>query len=145
MLPLMVIILFGMFEGGYFLYNEHKALKGVRDGARYAARQPFTNFPCTGSTITDATLLANIQNVTRTGTADGTGQEYIPGWTNGDITVSYDCDGTTTTGLYKSVDGGAPRVTVAADVDYTPLWGVIGFDASSLSLKAEAQAAVMGL
>ena len=145
LLPLMVVILFGMFEGGYFLYNEHKAVKGVRDGARYAARQSFTNFPCTGTTITDTALLANIQNVTRTGTADGSGQEYIPGWENGDITVAYDCDSATTTGLYSSISGGAPRVTVSADVDYTPLFGVIGFDTSSLSLKAEAQAAVMGI
>ena len=145
LLPLMVAILFGMFEGGYFLYNEHKALKGVRDGARYAARQPFSNFPCGSTSITDTALVASIQNVTRTGTPDGSGREYIPGWVNSDIAVSYDCDNGTTTGLYKNITGGAPRVTVSADVGYTPLFGVIGFDTSSLSLKAEAEAAVMGL
>ena len=152
LLPLMVIILFGMFEGGYFLYNEHKVLKGVRDGARYAARQSFTNYDCTSTSVTDTTIETQIENVTIFGHPDPTGSANnvtdvpaVVGWDTSEVTVSVSCDSGTTTGLYANITGGAPRVTVAADVPYQPLWGVIGFDASSLSLKAEAQAAVMGI
>ena len=152
MLPLMIIILFGMFEGGHFLWSEHKVIKGVRDGARYAARQGFDKYDCGSTTLADTTLEDNIKNVTRTGypTADnpavaGTDNPTLPGWDSAKVTVSVDCDSTTTTGLYVAVSGGAPRVTVTADVPYLPLFGSIGFDVSSLSLKGDAQAAVMGL
>ncbi|MFN2098454.1 TadE/TadG family type IV pilus assembly protein [Altererythrobacter sp. MF3-039] len=153
LLPLMVVILFGMFEGGYFLYNEHKVVKGVRDGARYAARQPFSKFVCGGgTTLSDTALETSIENLTRSGypsgdnpTVIGADNPTIPGWDNSEVTVTYTCNGATNTGLYTDISGGAPIVTVSANVPYMPLFGVIGFDTSSLSLKADSQAAVMGL
>ena len=153
MLPIMVIILFGMFEGGYFLYNEHKVVKGVRDGARFAARQSLTNFDCSSTSLSSTTVRDQIRNVTvfghptpTTSTTNVTDVPAVPGWDPAtDVTVTISCDTGTATGIYKDFTGGAPRVTVAADVDYLPLFGVIGFDASSLDLKAEAQAAVTGL
>lgn len=152
LLPLMVVILFGMFEGGYFLYNEHKVVKGVRDGARYAARQPFAKFTCGSTTLADTALETSIENLTRTGypsgdnpTVTGTDNPTIPGWDNTEVTVTYTCNAATNTGLYTDVTGGAPIVTVSASVPYGPLFGIIGFDTSSLNLKAEAEAAVMGL
>ena len=152
MLPLMIIVLFGMFEGGHFLWSEHKVIKGVRDGARYAARQPFAKFDCSSSTLADTSLESEIRNVTIFGHPDPanssdnvTDVPAVPGWDELEVTVTVACDSATTTGLYVAVSGGAPKVTVAADVPYTPLFGSIGFNVSSLSLKGEAQAAVMGL
>jgi Flp pilus assembly protein TadG len=142
LLPLLIMLLMGTFEGGYFLWSEHKVLKGVRDGARYAARHDFTDFTCP-STI-DSTLTDDVKNLTRTGTTDGSGPAAVPGWVNDDVTVSLSCDDATDTGIYAAL-GTAPRVKVAASVAYPSLFGTLGFNTGSLHLNASAQSAVMGL
>ena len=49
-MPLLLILMMGSVELGNYFYNEHKLVKSVRDGARYAARQAFTNYAsCSGS------------------------------------------------------------------------------------------------
>ena len=45
-LPLLILIMFGSFEMGNFFWESHIANKAVRDGARFAARQNFTDMPC---------------------------------------------------------------------------------------------------
>jgi Flp pilus assembly protein TadG len=142
LLPLLVLLLMGTFEGGYFLWSEHKVVKGVRDGARYAARHDFSDFTCPDAI--DSTLVDGVKNITRTGTADGTGAAEVPGWVNDDVSVTLSCDDTTDTGIYAAL-GTAPRVTVSARVVYPSLFGVLGFDTTSLHLNASAQSAVMGL
>ena len=129
MLPLLVMLIFGTFEGGYFLWSEHKVVKGVRDGARYAARQNFADFTCSTNTI-DSTVVDDVKNLTRTGTADGSGNDAVPGWTNADITVTLSCDDATDTGIYAKV-GTAPRVKVSASVVYPSLFSTLGFDTTS--------------
>jgi Flp pilus assembly protein TadG len=143
MLPVLVALIFSTFEAGYFLWSEHKVVKGVRDGARYAARQDFNDFTCSSNTI-DPTVVDDIKNLTRTGTADGTGNDAVPGWTNADITVTLSCDDTTQTGIYATL-GTAPRVKVSATVAYPSLFGMLGFNTGGIHLNASAQSAVMGL
>ncbi|MXP41618.1 pilus assembly protein TadE [Altererythrobacter soli] len=147
MLPLLVILLFVTFEGGYFLWSEHKVVKGVRDGARYAGRLDFSNYTCSSSAA-DATATTNIKNLTRTGELSG-GTAVVRGWQNAHITVSVSCV-TGQGGLYDSVSGNAPRVTVSAAVPYpssplSDLVSVLGFDSGSINLRASAQSSVMGL
>ena len=146
LLPLLVLLLMGTFEGGYFLWSEHKVVKGVRDGARYAARHDFTDFTCP-STI-DSTLQDDVKNLVRTGTADGSGSAAVPGWVNDDVTVTLTCDDDpdlgTDSGIYAAL-GTAPRVKVSASVPYPSLFGTLGFDTTSVHLNASAQSAVMGL
>ena len=154
-LPLLMVVLFVSFEGGYFLWNEHKVVKGVRDGARYAGRFAFSKYTC--PTTVDAATETSIKNVTRTGfpTADnpnisGTDNPMIAGWTNTapGVTVTLSCE--TRGGIYSTNAGNAPKVTVSAAVPYpespiTDLAGFLGFDPSAIHLKASAQSAVMGL
>lgn len=154
-LPLLVVLLFVTFEGGYFLWNEHKVVKGVRDGARYAGRLDFTKYTCP-STV-DAATETSIKNVTRTGfpTADnpnimGTDDPMIRGWTNTvpGVTVTLSCVGSMG-GLYAANSDNAPVVTVSASVPYpdSPLSGladVLGFN-TDINLNARAQSPVMGL
>ena len=45
-LPIILVLIFSTFEGAHFLWSQHKVIKGVRDGARYAARLPFSKYPC---------------------------------------------------------------------------------------------------
>jgi Flp pilus assembly protein TadG len=150
LVPLLVVLMFGSFELGHFFWNEHKIVKAVRDGSRFAARQPFSQYPCTNSTLTDtavsdATLVTSIKNITRTGTLSGTGTPKVFGWDNTEITVTFSCPATaTTTGIYKGLTN-APRVKVAATVPYPSLFGALGFNASSITLNAQAQSSVMGI
>ena len=146
--PMLVALLFGATELGTYFMAEHKVVKAVRDGARFAARQSFTEYPsCTPST----TVRDNTRNVTRTGQVTTGGTPRLPYWTspttitvtaacyttNGAGTVTYD-------GIYHGMSGGAPVVTVAATVPYTPLFGSLGIKAT-LNLHANAQATVTGI
>lgn len=155
MLPLLVVLLFVTFEGGYLMWHEHKVVKGVRDGARYAGRLDFTKYTCP-STV-DSTTETNIKNVTRTGfpTGDnpnvtGTDDPTIRGWTNTapGVTVTLSCVGSMS-GLYAANSDNAPIVTVSASVPYpdsplSSLAAVLGFD-TDINLNAQAQSPVMGL
>lgn len=147
MLPFLVVLLFGAIEVGYYFYNQHMVIKGVRDGARYAGRQSFEDINCAGSTV-PASVTTAIKEVTRTGRTSG-GTARVPGWDNADITVSYSCAGdgggtAVTTGIYAN-EPDAPIVTVSATVTYNSLFGSLGIVDSTYSLNASQQSAVMGI
>jgi Flp pilus assembly protein TadG len=145
-LPFLVVLLFGAVELGYYFYNEHQVVKGVRDGARYASRQSFTAISCNGTTPSaiPAGIETNIKEVTRTGQISG-GTARVPGWVNGDITVSVTCPATAvTTGIYKN-ETNAPQVNIDTSVDYNSLFGGLGVIDSTFTLNASQQAAAMGI
>lgn len=148
--PMLIILMFGSFELGNYFWNEHKVVKAVRDGARFAGRQPFSNYICTSSTVTDTALTntdltRRIKNVTRTGVLADGGTARVYGWDNNEVTVTFSCPATAVqTGIYDGLPN-APRVKVAATVPYTGLFGALGFDTSGLNVVAEAQATVMGI
>ena len=145
MLPLLVTLLFGGMEGGYYFWSEHRVIKAVRDGARYAGRQSFDQYNCGAASIVGATNTA-IKNLTRTGTLDGTGAPLIPGWVDGNTTVTVaPCNTATATGLFLTQANGAIRVTVSTDVAYRSLFSSLGFTTATLRLRASQQAVVMGL
>jgi Flp pilus assembly protein TadG len=145
-LPFLVVLLFGGVELGYYFYNQHQVVKGVRDGARYAARQSFVGLNCNGgsaSTIPSDVETA-IKQITRTGRISG-GTPRVVGWADGDITVTVTCPSTAiTTGIYKNEDN-APQVNVAATVPYSSLFDGLGVIDSAFTLRASQQAAVMGI
>jgi Flp pilus assembly protein TadG len=151
--PMLLAIMFGSFEMGHFFWSEHKVVKAVRDGSRFAARQPFQKFSCSqtdillgdGSTNADTAFITQVKNLTRTGNVAGSGNAKVFGWTNAHITVSVSCPGTAlTTGIYKGLTN-APRVTVAATVPYPSLFGALGFNAVAINLNGQAQSPVMGI
>jgi len=142
MLPLLVLMLFGAIEVSYYFYEQHQVVKGVRDGARYASRQRFTDINCDDGI--DSTVATAIKEVTRTGRPSG-GTARVPGWVNGDITVALNCPATAvTTGIYADISN-APVVSVTASVDYRSLFDGVGILTDSYSLNATQQAAVMGI
>lgn len=149
MLPLLIVLMFVTFEGGYFLWSEHKIVKAVRDGARYAGRLSFTNYGCDGTV--DETAETSIRNLTRTGKIAAGGAPIVPGWPDNEngVTIAVECQDDWG-GIYTANSNDAPIVTVKAQVPYhsTPITGiasVFGFNPSGLSLRAEAQSPVMGL
>lgn len=140
-LPILFAVLFGAFELGNYFLTEHKVVKAVRDGARYAARRPFTDYAgCTPS----GDLITATQNVTRTGQiADGGISRVSGSWT---INVTATCDTSNYyEGVYVTSLEGTPVVTVAATVPYTSLLGQIGLADVTLALNARSQAAVTGI
>jgi Flp pilus assembly protein TadG len=146
-LPLLMMLTFAGLEGAHYLYVEHQVVKGVRDGARFAARQPFSIYGCGSANVSDAAIETTIKNVTRYGTpAVVTGQKpLVSTWTDAGTTVTVDCPSTAFTGGIYSSLANAPRVTVAANITYPSLFEAITGLRSSFRLHSTNQAAVVGI
>jgi len=145
--PLLLILMFGATELGNYFLNEHKLAKAVRDGARYAARQSFTQYPDCASVST--ALRDNTRNVVMYGYLGNTTPVLTPNIAAADIAVGTSCSATvnsqTMKGLYSAHTGGAQIVTVTANVTYLPVLGAFGFTGAGFHLNASSQAAVTGL
>jgi Flp pilus assembly protein TadG len=156
-MPLLLVILFGSVELGNYFMDEHTLVKAVRDGARFAARQSFTNYTaCSGAP--GGTVVGDTQNVVMDGYLGG-GTAITPNISAPDITLSVSCvsstDGQNMLGIYRSRFGGtcngsassgcAQVVTVNATVPYRSVLGSLGFSGVGWSLNASSQAAVTGI
>ena len=165
--PMLITLMFGSFELGNYFMSEHVVAKAVRDGARFASRLPASTYNCpaagadgsAGSFVVSAasTLAqAQIKNVTRTGSTDGSGTPRLSYWTaakemavlpgGSPITLTVTCRlATTFTGVFSGIEGNVPVITVSANVRYPSLLGQIGLSDTNLRLQSESQAAVMGI
>ena len=151
-LPLLVTIMFGSAELGNYFLDEHALVKQVRDGSRYAARLPLeANYTCPSTVNPAAETL--IENVVRTGTVDGTGTGRFDAtyWTRtctgvaDPIEVTIRCVSEDDyDGIYQSLEGDIPVVTVSAAVSYRSVLGSLGLPTADLCLRAESEAAVIG-
>jgi Flp pilus assembly protein TadG len=77
-LPVFLVLVGGVFEFGFFLYQEQLITTGVRDAARYLALTANPN-----SDITQAVA----KNLAVSGTVNG-GPPRVPGWSTSDVSVS---------------------------------------------------------
>ena len=153
--PLLLIIIVGSIETGNYFLSEHILVKGLRDGARYAARQGFTNFSaCSGQVPTPGTAGSPFENtklLVRKGSLNSSDADRLPNWTAGttsfDVTLTCSAQpgGQPYQGIYKNSAGGAPVVTVSATVPYRPVMPVFGSSSLGLKLNAKQQASVMGI
>jgi Flp pilus assembly protein TadG len=146
-LPLLLTLLFGTFELGYYFMSEHVVQKSVRDAARFGARLAMTNYPsCT--VPANGTAEQQIRRVARFGNAAGSGTPRLLGWTADNMTtVTIACDNSSsygTGGIYEEFPNGAPVVTVTAVVPYNTFFGVLSLGSASLNLNSHSQAAVIG-
>lgn len=148
--PFLLIIAFGAGEIGHLFWDQHVLSKAVRDGARYAARQPFASYDMSACTLS-STAEANTRRLVRTAQLASAGQlGLLPNWNEADeastIDIEVNCDNSGTyTGIYSMNGNVAARVRVQASVPYTPLMG--GFpliSAGSWTLVANSEAAVTG-
>ena len=154
-LPLLLILICGCAELGNYFLDEHRLVKAVRDGARYAARQDISYFTaCTGTP--GGTVVTDTQNIVMTGLVSG-GVDYLPNRSTGTIAVTIDhCSTsvgsgpTTLSGIYSGIKNssgtvvGAPVVKVDASIPYKPIIHAFGFSGLNLTINASQQAAVMG-
>ena len=151
--PLLFMIAMGVAELGNYFYNEHTLVKAVRDGARFAARQDFSNYTsCSGDVPTPGTAGPandNTKNVVMYGYLSGS-NVLTPNIVKSNITVTTSCatsvSSQSMSGIYSGRSGGAQIVTVSATVNYRPIIGVaLGLPKTGLSLNASSQAAVIGI
>lgn len=144
-LPLLLVLTFGPLELGNYFMNQHTLVKAVRDGARYAARQDFTNYPDCSTVST--TTRDETRNVVTNGLRTG-GTIITPNIQSTDVSVTTSCavtaGGQTMSGIYSGRTTGAQIVTVTARVNYRPVLSVAGFTGIGLTLNAASQAAVSG-
>lgn len=154
--PILLVIMMGAFELGNYFRSEHILVQGLRDGARYAARQSFSSYNNYCGASPAGTVAADTQNVVRTGQVSG-GTDRLPNWDDASTTfqVTVTCSTTagtqTMSGIYNlntNATGafvGAPIVTVSAHVPYRSILGKYGFTGIGMSLNGKQQAAVMGI
>ena len=162
-MPLLLAILFGSVELGNYFMNQHTLVKAVRDGARFAARQSFTNYTgCSGDVPTPGAAGSAKENtnlIVRKGTLDSTAPDLLPNWSSATFTATVSCvasvNGQQMLGIYRSrfgstcngaaANGCAQVVTVTAHLNYLPILRVFGFTGVGLNLNATSQAAVAGI
>jgi TadE-like protein len=150
--PLLVTLMFGSFELGNYFLSEHVVVKAVRDGARYASRQPFASLPCSSLTpvavVTTSGVGQNIDHLVRYGKLNavaGTDKERLAGWASATL-VSVKCAPPATySGIYKGKESNVAVVIVSASTSYQSLFKRLGFTSTSLTLQATSEAAVMGI
>ena len=144
-LPIMLALMFGGLEAGHFFWTEHKLVKAVRDGARYASRLPVDDL-CNGEAVEFAAGVEdNIREITRTGMLDGTVPK-VPGWEAGDVEVDVSCEAFVDTGIYSDLGAQGPLVTVSSgSVPYPSIFAGLGFISNAVQLRAQSSAAVMGI
>jgi adhesin HecA-like repeat protein len=123
--PFLLFLGLGTSEFGRFLYQYQLVLDGLRDGARYLARQQDPN---------DATQQTNAANLAVTGTIDGTGAVRVDGWAAADVTFAVTAVDNTA-GTYR---GTATIYTVQANTtfDYQDVGFLDALDLPALSVTA---------
>lgn len=143
MVPLLLTLMFAGFEAGHYFYTEQQVIKAVREGSRYAGRLGFDAFPCGGAA--DATAVARVQQVTRTGTVTGTNPR-VRGMALSDITVTHRCDANfANVGIFQRSSNGAPIVQVSVSTGYNSLFEQLGVIDSSAIVQASSEAVVNGI
>lgn len=149
-LPILLALIFAVFELGNYFRAEHVLIKGVRDGAVYAARQQISNYDCSvASPTVPATLVDESKALVRTGQLSG-GADRLPRWSDGSttFTITASCvtaaGGTTLLGIYQVNGGKVPVITVTADLPYQSVVGTLGFPTTALRVRAVQQAVVTG-
>lgn len=145
LLPLALLLMFTAFEAGHYMYQDHQVFKGLRDGARFAARHSFDDVNCrNGSAYIDSALVGEVKNLVRTGQISG-GNARVSGWADGDIAVSVTCPSATEaeTGIYETSEP-APQVNISTSFNYDSLFNGLGVITNSASLGGAQQATVMG-
>lgn len=155
--PMLIILMFGSAELGNYFVTEHAVTKQVRDGARYASRLTLADdYECSTSDLTkvfkDGDAEANIIKVTKTGAVTGDGSPRFADafWAAcgaaEPVAVAVRCvPKTGYGGIYTGLSGDIPVVSVSANVAYSSLFSTLGFNTTSLCMRAESEGAVAGL
>ncbi|MBV7265858.1 TadE/TadG family type IV pilus assembly protein [Erythrobacter ani] len=145
-LPMMLALMFVSMEAGHFFWTEHKLVKSVRDGARFATRLSVDEV-CNGATnVMSPALEGQIKNLTVTGQIAAGGLPKVPGWTASNVQVTVGCQAFVGTGIYTDLGAPGPLVTVSSgNVRYPSILNGLGVIDDTVNIRAESSAAVVGI
>ena len=104
--PVLLVLMFGVTEIGRALVRYNALTKAVQDGARYAAA--YALLGSTGQVTIDAQLLTAVRNVVVFGNTAGTGSPTLAGLQAAQVQL---------------IDAGGDQIRVAASYPYQPLFG----------------------
>ena len=145
--PLLLILMVGGLEIGNYFMDEHRLVKAVRDGARFAARKDFTFFSTCNATPS-GTVASDTQNLVRTSLLTG-GTDQLAKWSTATFSVTTKCStgsgSVTYAGIYKGMASGARKVEISASVTYLPVLAPFGINLIGSTLNAKQEAAVAGV
>lgn len=130
-LPMLIVLMFGGLEAGYFMWMQHRLTDAVRDGARFAARMSIDDF-CSGTPdFTEAEQLT---------------KSSMPKWPDAVVTVTPHCGQFVSTGIYSDLGTAGPIVTVSVNAPYHSLFSGLGSGLTSgITLHAATNAPVIGI
>ena len=77
--PFLLVLVLGVFEFSWLIYQQHLISTGIHDGARYIARSANPN---------DRTIQNNAKKLATTGAIDGN-TARVRGWTTRDVNITY--------------------------------------------------------
>jgi len=136
-LPVLFVLVFGVFEFSWLIFQQHLISTGIEDAARYIARSATPN---------DPTISRDARYLATTGAIDGDVLR-VRGWKAGDVDISYNFianplgnDGLT------NFRGGAVIESVTVSTSFAPaplgFFGILGL--SPPTLKVSHQERVIG-
>ena len=78
LVPVLLVLVLGVFEFSWLIYQQHLISTGIRDGARYIARS---------ATPSHVTIQGDAKKLATTGAIDGN-TARVKGWTTRDVHIS---------------------------------------------------------
>jgi Flp pilus assembly protein TadG len=145
-LPVLIVMLFGVIEIGRLLNDFHVVSKSVRDATRYLTRVPMdcpSGGPSSGPLSSylvnsgDETIARNLALTGSPAAPTVPGDYLLRYWTDvTTISVTVNC--VANGGQFESVYAGVtniPRITMTATVPFTFLWGALVLDSSTITMS----------
>ena len=117
--PFLLVLVLGVFEFSWLIYQQHLISTGIHDGARYIARSANPN---------DLTIQNNAKKLATTGAIDGD-TARVRGWTTHDVNISYaSVNNLVAVNGVSAFRGGAVIQSVTVSTTFTvPSLGFFGF------------------
>jgi hypothetical protein len=84
LLPLLCVVMFGIYEFSWLFYQQHLISIGLRDAARYLARSPN---PCNGASPDWIAAQDEAKRLATTGSVEG-GPPRVRGWSSAMVVAS---------------------------------------------------------
>jgi len=134
--PVLCVLLFGVYEFSWFFYQQHLISTGLRDAARYLAH---LSAPCDQTSFNWPIEQASARNLATTGSISG-GAARVKGWTA--AAVRLDCrwvDNQTGPGGLSAYRGGPVVYVVTASTRFRDpalgFFGLLGLQSPAISVS----------
>ena len=136
LVPVLIVLLFGVFEFSWFFYQQHVISIGIRDAARYLARSPN---PCDPGSPVWGAAQANAKNIAASGSIQG-GPARLKGWTAATVVARCsEVDNSSSARGQSPYRGGLIVYVVTVSTKFTDpslgLFGVLGLPKPIISIS----------